>query len=261
MIPAHGGCEMRNHVLVREYSHVIAHHGRKGQKWGVMNGPPYPLDRKAIASSQYYVGGRRANSRKTDASGEYKESGTDTTFRLKTRRTSREEDLGAANPLRFSKNYSWMNCTCCATAYDLRRRGYDVIAGDPFPDGVSDDSELTKFYKGIKPSDSFFHKYQKSTPRETSSMNSYAIAKWMRKEILDQGYGARGMILLDTVNFSHAFNYENNKGVVKFLDAQTNSEYTLNGVANIALNAAIIRLDDKEPNYQYLKQEGVVHDA
>ena len=22
----------------------LAHHGRKGQQWGVTNGPPYPLD-------------------------------------------------------------------------------------------------------------------------------------------------------------------------------------------------------------------------
>ncbi|MCI8569718.1 MAG: hypothetical protein HFH39_11740 [Lachnospiraceae bacterium] len=25
---------------------ALAHHGIKGQKWGVKNGPPYPLDRK-----------------------------------------------------------------------------------------------------------------------------------------------------------------------------------------------------------------------
>ena len=87
------------------------------------------------------------------------------------------------------------------------------------------------------------------------------MAKWMKKEILRQGYGARGMILLDTIDFSHAFNYENSRGNVRFLDAQTNNEYTLNGITSVALDAAVVRLDDKEPNYQYLKEKGVIRDA
>lgn len=28
------------------YSDELCHHGIKGQKWGVKNGPPYPLDAK-----------------------------------------------------------------------------------------------------------------------------------------------------------------------------------------------------------------------
>ena len=26
------------------YNDFLMHHGRKGQQWGVTNGPPYPLD-------------------------------------------------------------------------------------------------------------------------------------------------------------------------------------------------------------------------
>ena len=29
------------------YNTYLAHHGRKGQKWGVKNGPPYPLTQAA----------------------------------------------------------------------------------------------------------------------------------------------------------------------------------------------------------------------
>lgn len=27
------------------YKYYISHHGIEGQKWGVRNGPPYPLDK------------------------------------------------------------------------------------------------------------------------------------------------------------------------------------------------------------------------
>lgn len=27
-----------------DYSHYLCHHGKKGMKWGVRNGPPYPID-------------------------------------------------------------------------------------------------------------------------------------------------------------------------------------------------------------------------
>ena len=30
--------------------HELYHHGRKGQKWGVRNGPPYPLEQSVVKS-------------------------------------------------------------------------------------------------------------------------------------------------------------------------------------------------------------------
>lgn len=35
---------------------IIKHHGRKGQQWGVSNGPPYPLNRKGLS---YYFSKRK----------------------------------------------------------------------------------------------------------------------------------------------------------------------------------------------------------
>lgn len=34
---------------------VLAHHGVKGQKWGVRNGPPYPIDRLKNAGGQSMI--------------------------------------------------------------------------------------------------------------------------------------------------------------------------------------------------------------
>lgn len=37
-------------------SEIIKHHGRKGQQWGVSNGPPYPLNKKGLS---YYLSKRK----------------------------------------------------------------------------------------------------------------------------------------------------------------------------------------------------------
>jgi len=45
------------YVIVRTSpSGVLVHHGIKGQKWGVQNGPPYPLDESDLSSAE-----RKAN--------------------------------------------------------------------------------------------------------------------------------------------------------------------------------------------------------
>jgi hypothetical protein len=54
-----------------------------------------------------------------------------TGLQLKTKRGSFDDDLEAVNPgietgLKLKKN----NCMMCTTAYELRRRGYDVMAGN-----------------------------------------------------------------------------------------------------------------------------------
>ncbi len=42
----------------------LMHHGRKGQKWGVRNGPPYPLD--AVVVSRSYGKAKVDKSRVSD---------------------------------------------------------------------------------------------------------------------------------------------------------------------------------------------------
>lgn len=45
MIFVHGGIKNMSDLLFTT-SNAFLHHGIEGQKWGVRNGPPYPLDRK-----------------------------------------------------------------------------------------------------------------------------------------------------------------------------------------------------------------------
>ena len=56
--------KMRNdfYVGIYEDQNFLAHHGRLHQKWGVRNGPPYPLDREAV--SKAYGKGAHSSSKK-----------------------------------------------------------------------------------------------------------------------------------------------------------------------------------------------------
>ena len=50
-------------VYLRHYSkpsldEYLAHHGIRGQKWGVRNGPPYPLGEKDHSASEKKPDGR-----------------------------------------------------------------------------------------------------------------------------------------------------------------------------------------------------------
>lgn len=145
----------------------LEHHGIRGQKWGVQNGPPYPLK-----PGQHSKKERDANTKldkrvKTEKVGRIKSSGLlddpevkavaavgavyagslllsaimnrpakklgeidpGTGLHKKTREYTVEEDLKAINPKYNAFDPGTTNnCTCCTAAYDLRRRGYDVEA-------------------------------------------------------------------------------------------------------------------------------------
>lgn len=40
------------YIIPKEKADELCHHGIKGQKWGVRNGPPYPLDEKNYHRSE-----------------------------------------------------------------------------------------------------------------------------------------------------------------------------------------------------------------
>lgn len=84
---------------------------------------------------------------------------------LKNSVESIESDLSKINPGRVSissdiKNYeiipgSSQNCMLCTTAYDLRRRGYDVSAGFS-KRGFIPDQLFSEIYKDANPSEVYF---------------------------------------------------------------------------------------------------------
>ena len=171
-----------------ELTDYLMHHGIKGQKWGVKHGPPYPLDEKehkSVVSGKgqktkdgipipvtpevwlaihAYKGIRKSVAKSKDKKIEKKFEEMSNTkdpnakydkktgFKLKDKEMTEQEDLKAANPLRSKDSYTRntrYNCVYCSHAYELRRRGYDVMA-KLSKDPVSCD-EVFKVYPKAKP--------------------------------------------------------------------------------------------------------------
>ena len=113
----------------------LAHHGIKGQRWGVRRGPPYPLGSGKSTSHQtkrqikghldkYVKVGKMKVAEILAKHGQKKLPA----FKVKTKPVentleSMKADLEVINP--SGNKY---NCVACAIAYDMRRRGFDVAA-------------------------------------------------------------------------------------------------------------------------------------
>lgn len=112
---------------------TLEHHGIKGQKWGIKNGPPYPLDDETASKV-------RMKGEWDDKDGGIEEyRGYRTTKALKAHPVEKLEDLkklGKDDTVEDALqriNYDvgdgegrHFNCQNCAVAFEMVKRGYDV---------------------------------------------------------------------------------------------------------------------------------------
>ena len=98
----------------------LMHHGIKGQKWGIRNGPPYPLRNKKWG---------------LDVSN----------LPLIKSRMSEDEELNCVNPS-WRNGHRCGNCVFCVTAYEMRKRGYDVVAKNIEDNRGLDPETFEKFF-------------------------------------------------------------------------------------------------------------------
>ena len=130
--------------------------------------------------------------------------------KVKQEPSSVKEDCAAVNPnYGESVEYS-VNCAWCTTAYDLRRRGYDVQAP-----GVQDGLTLideSQFYK--------------DTTIEDWTMSS--SAKNLFESLEKEGNGARGRLTVTWGNTSngHSMAWEVVDGKAYVIDCQVNKTYS-----------------------------------
>lgn len=287
-------------------SYYLSHHGIKGQRWGIMHGPPYPLgtkehnrvvagkSTKASAQSTKSVKNKSAasiidksinNCRDKEMSGlgpeaavaiaylavytsavaatlvgegiaklkiekdyqnDIKESRdtnkTDIQKKIKGKHSA-DDDQRAINP-DFSNAMDFgarVNCTMCSAAYELRRRGYDVVA--------------QKTTRGRKPKDA----------ARWFNMNDKQVQKFKTRQdfiaaLEKEPDGSRGLTFsaVSPFNSHHCMIWEKENGKVAIRDAQSNMKYDSVQTSSISLNGngipyRYMRTDNAEINWDLVR--------
>lgn len=173
-----------------------------------------------------------------------------TGLHLKSKESSKLEDMAMVNPeyKNFDTNTK-NNCMLCTTAYDLRRRGYEVSAkkasyGYDAPD-------LNRWYKDAKVEDISMSDDMSPRARRQHARNTLNY-------INQQGEGARGNLMVYWVGGGgHSVAYEIEDGGVTLYDCQSNKSYR--GAAAQKLlektwGSQCMRLDNVEVDWDYIKE-------
>ena len=122
------------------------------------------------------------------------------------------EDDAAAINTDYPDEGHVMNCTSCTTAYELRRRGYDVEA--IYMKNGKMREEVETWYKG-----SSFTKYKSDGQHKTNSEGIYS-------QFSNCGDGARGVVSVTWKEGGrHIMNWENIGGQTYIVDCQSNKVY------------------------------------
>lgn len=252
-------------VTVTRSDDYLEHHGIKGQKWGVKNGPPYPLkdnahttsekklstvrDNKVGAGEELVVelavyativaaavlAAKAADKRRTKQFDEEYYEGREIKSlaecpRIDPASMSMDEHMKEINP-DYPEPGSVQNCMFCTTAMAMRMKGYDVTA-EHCPDGWSANN-LAKTWNNMRV----------DTPK---CRNTSDIEKYIRQ----QGDGAYGNFIVHWAGGGgHSMFYQVDNGEVKIYDTQSNKMRKIRDFSGIIIpkSTEIIRLDDKDP--------------
>lgn len=133
-----------------------------------------------------------------------------------------------------------MNCQRCAVAFELRRRGYDVMASDGEADGLGMPSEIMRCFVG-------------SEQESFSSTDSDEITTGVRDKMLSWGDGSRALVCATFDGYAHAFNMCVSGEEVSVIDSQIGATWSdktsleSGGRVNLGLDGAknvlLIRTD------------------
>ena len=142
-----------------------------------------------------------------------------------------ENALKGANPFYNGRNGAQgdfsENCQRAVVAYELRRRGYDVLAlptfqGDNLPAGGR--------WQGA---------FRHAKTINVGASNPKTAQANLEAQMKSFGPGSRGIVRIP----GHVFNVENVRGKVRYVDAQTNTIYNSNNVfSRVGRNSTQIQL-------------------
>lgn len=182
---------------------------------------------------------------------------------LKKKATTLDEDQAAINPNYKSGTIDYTkNCSYCALAYDLRRRGYDVEAKPKNHRYDMTIQAVAECYKtewkspitSVKARDKITESIDKYDPETVTEKQMSSYLKGVEKEFKSYGEGARGVLAVQwDVGGGHAVNWEVENGEVVIRDAQTNKKHTLDEYSSRVKLVQYIRTDDLEPDEDAMK--------
>ena len=128
------------------------------------------------------------------------------------------EAVKKANPNYNSEYREYSeNCQRCVTAYEARRRGYDVVAHATYEDDTMPmGGNWLDCYEGGR-----------EALKNVGGANNKRVAKNIETEMLSYGNGARAIVRVrwQGLDSGHVFNVENQGGKIIYSDAQVGSFY------------------------------------
>lgn len=179
-------------------------------------------------------------------------------LKLKNKELTAEEDMKLTNPGYHNFNTNTKNnCVLCSTAFELRRRGYDVIAEKA---GIGYQPE--DYVKWFKDATYNFHSDDHTGGEiqvRPTRQKSQELKEYVNTNILSQGEGARGYFSAYwSPTSGHSMAYEVKNGSVVIYDAQCGKIQSLDKILKMSVDVGYTRLDDKEPNWAAMKAAGVI---
>lgn len=273
-----------------DYRYYLFHHQRKGAKWGVRHGPPYPLDKEGKAKFEADVKERKQKERMSGGVGSSYLSAHDSEWQEMEVRYFQDgsigyfpaakvikdfENDGAGNPYpKYDDRYGSSgdcgktnpdypqdgctnNCTKCTSAMELRKRGYDVRAG--------------RMSNGAKP-DVFEYWWDGAEKYEFDNASTDENRNKITETLTNFGAGASGSITLTYGDGSngHAIYWTTDGAQVYFYDGQNDNSITYSRTGdqlgkvydtyrfNPENSVLVYRLDQATPNWDHMAEDSVI---
>lgn len=190
---------------------------------------------------------------------------TKTGFHLKKKEMTPEEDMKHINPQfkNFDTNTK-NNCMLCTTAYELRRRGYDVQAGTSTR-GYQNKEVAEWFPKAKLESAYSVNRTDKKQLSKEATKVGFGIGgkekyRKLSEALLKHGDGARGnlMVSWNYTGGGHSVVWENQNGRIILRDCQSGKKYTSEGQISKLLSktfdAVYVRTDNVDFDKKKVKE-------